>query len=196
LHHGTIAGIRQRVFLGSGRSDVGLSGDGRAQAVRAAQWLARHGGVDAIVSSPLRPARETADVVAAELGREVGIVEDLAEASYGSWEGLSFAEVEQRWPEELTAWLEDPDAPPPGGESYADLEARSRTALDRLLEAYPGRTVLAVSHVTPIKMLVRLALDAPMDIVHRLQVAPGSLTNLVWWPDGAAELQLFALVPD
>ena len=196
LRHGVTAHTQARLFSGSGGDDPGLDEDGRDQAQRAARWLARRGGVDAIVTSPLRRARETADVVATALGLEVGLVEDLAEAAFGSWEGLSYAEVQQRWPEELAAWLEDTAAAPPGGESYHDVAARARTALDELLAAYAGRSVLAVSHVTPIKMLVRFAIDAPMDVVHHLQVAPGSLTTLAWWADGIPALQQFSVVPE
>jgi len=154
LRHGMTASTKARLFSGSGGTDPGLDDDGRDQAVRAARWLARRGGVDAIVTSPLRRARETADVAAAELGLEIGLVDDLAEAAFGDWDGLTFAEVDERWPEELAAWLEDTGAPPPGGESYDDVATRARAALDELLAAYAGRTVLAVSHVTPIKMLV------------------------------------------
>jgi probable phosphoglycerate mutase len=196
LRHGVTASTQGRLFSGSGGSDPGLADDGRAQAERAASWIARRGGVDAVVTSPLRRARETADVVAGALGLEIGLVEDLAEAAFGSWDGLGFAEVDRRWPEELGAWLEDPTVAPPGGESYADVSARAANALDQLLTAHTGQTVLAVSHVTPIKMLVRLALDAPVHVVYRLQVAPGSLTTLAWWSDGAPALQQFSVVPD
>jgi len=196
LRHGVTASTKSRLFCGSGGSDPGLDDDGRAQAERAAAWIARRGGVDAIVSSPLRRARETADVVAGVLRLEVGLVEDLAEAAFGAWDGLDFAEVDRRWPEELAAWLEDPTAPPPGGESYAEVATRASSALDQLLAAYTGRTVLAVSHVTPISMLVRLALDAPVRVVHRLQVAPGSLTTLAWWADGAPALHQFSVEPE
>jgi len=196
LRAGLTASTKARVFSGAGGVDTGLDDDGRAQARRAARWLARHDRVDAIVTSPLRCARETADVVAGELKMEVGLVDDLAEAAFGDWDGLTFAEVDERWPEELAAWLEDTGAAPPGGESYDDVATRAHAALDQLLSTYPGRTVLVVSHVTPIKMLVRFALDAPANVIHHLQVAPGSLTAVAWWADGTPALQQFSLLPD
>jgi probable phosphoglycerate mutase len=196
LRHCLTGDVQARRFRGSGGADPGLDDGGRDQAQVAARWLARRGGVDGIVTSPLRRARETADVIATALGLEVGLVEDLAEAAYGSWDGLSYAEVERRWPEDLTAWLEDTAAAPPGGESYDDVALRVRAALDELLAAYAGRSVLAVSHDTPIKLLVRVALDAPMHVVHHLQVTPGSLTTLAWWPDGASALRQLAVVPE
>ncbi|NEB66398.1 bifunctional RNase H/acid phosphatase, partial [Streptomyces fulvissimus] len=76
-------------------------------------------------------------------------------------EGLTFGEVRERWPDQLTAWLAAPGAAPPGGESFEEVAARVAEARDRLRAAHAGRTVLLVSHVTPVKTLVRLALDAP-----------------------------------
>ena len=134
---------------------------GEAQARAAAAAVALRGPVDAVVSSPLRRARQTADVVAAELGLPVREVETLRECAFGEWEGLTFAEVQERWPDELSGWLADTSVAPPGGESFDAVAARVRRARDQLLARHPGRTVLAVSHVTPIKLLVREALTAP-----------------------------------
>ncbi|MGI8625008.1 MAG: bifunctional RNase H/acid phosphatase [Geodermatophilaceae bacterium] len=196
LRHGVTDVTQARRFSGSGGSDPPLNETGRGQAQRAAAWLGRRGGVDVVLTSPLRRARETADIAAATLGLEVGLEEDLAEAGFGLWDGLSFAEVGNRFPAELEAWLGSPSVAPPGGESYDDVATRARTVLDDLLATYGGRTVLAVSHVTPIKMLTRLALDAPLEVVHRLQVAPASFTTLAWWADGVPALQQFSYVPE
>ncbi|HEY5032461.1 MAG TPA: histidine phosphatase family protein, partial [Actinomycetes bacterium] len=59
------------------------------------------------------------------------------------------------------------------------------------LAAYPARTVLAVSHVTPIKVLVQLALDAPSSALYRMELSPASLSTVAWWPDGNASLRSF-----
>ena len=164
LRDAVTSGSRSGVLRGSGGASPGLTAEGRAQAKRAARWLARRGGVETIVSSPLRSARETADLVAAALELEVGLVEDLAE--------------------------------PVTGESTTDVATRIRTALDGLLAVYAGRTVLVVSHATPIRMLVRVVLDAPLHVVHRMQVAPASLTTLRWGADGVPMLQQLSTVPD
>ncbi|MBA2530917.1 MAG: bifunctional RNase H/acid phosphatase [Nocardioidaceae bacterium] len=196
LRHGVTDVTQARRFSGSGGSNPRLNEIGRAQAQRAAAWLGRRGGIDVVVTSPLRRAWETAELAAATLGLEVDIEEDLAEASFGLWDGLTFSQVAERFPAELEAWLGSSAVAPPGGESYDDVATRARTVLDDLLATYGGRTVLAVSHVTPIKMLTRLALDAPLEVVHRLQVAPASLTTLAWWADGVPALQQFSYVPE
>jgi probable phosphoglycerate mutase len=196
LRHGVTASTVANLFCGAGGSDPGLLDEGREQAVRAAAWLARRGGVDALVSSPLRRTRETAQVVADQLGLDMVTEEGLAEAAFGRWDGLSFPEVLEQYPVELDAWLGSTSVAPPGGESLDEVSARAVRARDRLLAEYAGRTVVAVSHVTPIKMLVRSALEAPMHVVFRMELEPASVTTIQWWPDGTPSLRGFAAVPD
>jgi probable phosphoglycerate mutase len=191
LRHGETEHTREKRFSGSGGTDPGLSADGRAQAVAVAAVLSARGDIEAIVSSPLRRARETAEVVASAVGLEVLLDDDLAECAFGDWEGLTFAEVDERWPDELAAWLASPAVAPPGGESLDAVERRVRAARDRLLEAYQGRTVAVVSHVTPVKTIVRLALEAPPRALHRMELAPASLSTVLWFTDGNASLRTF-----
>jgi broad specificity phosphatase PhoE len=70
-----------------------------------------------------------------------------------------------------------------------------RRTRDRLLARHPGQTVLAVTHVTPIKVLVRLALDAPLAAVFRMELAPASVTVVSWFPDGQASMRMFNARP-
>ncbi|MBA2418433.1 MAG: bifunctional RNase H/acid phosphatase [Nocardioidaceae bacterium] len=196
LRHGVTDNTVAKLFCGSGGSDPGLNDEGHAQADRAAAYLRRAGGIDAIVASPLRRAQETAAVVAEQLALEVRTEDGLAETAFGAWDGLSLEQVDERFPHELEAWLASTGAAPPGGESYDTVFERAVAAKDELLRGFAGRTVVAVSHVTPIKMLVRLTLGAPMPVVHRLEVAPASLTTLRWWPDGVATLRSFSAIPE
>jgi probable phosphoglycerate mutase len=191
LRHGATAHTVEKRFSGSGGADPELSPEGEAQARAAAAAVASRGPVDAVVSSPLRRARQTADVVAGELGLPVREVETLRECAFGEWEGLTFAEVQEQWPDELTAWLADTSVAPPGGESFDAVGARVRRARDQLIARHPGRTVLAVSHVTPIKLLVREALTAPLSALYRMELSPASLTEIDWYGGGAASLRHF-----
>ena len=106
-------------------------------------------------------------------------------------EGLTFAEVELTWPDALAAWLASTAVAPPGGESFDEVSRRVRRSRDQVLETWPGRTVLVVSHVTPIKTFVRLALDAPGSALYRMELAPASLTTVAWFSDGNASLRSF-----
>ncbi|MEU4995056.1 bifunctional RNase H/acid phosphatase [Streptomyces sp. NPDC021622] len=190
LRHGETALTPQKRFSGSGGSDPSLSDIGREQADRAAAALAARGTIQAIVSSPLKRCQETAQAVAARIGLDVRIEDGLRETDFGAWEGLTFGEVRERQPEELNAWLSSAKAAPPGGESFAAVSRRVSAARDRLTAEYAGRTVLLVTHVTPIKTLVRLALGAPPEALFRMELSAASLSAVAYYADGNASLRL------
>jgi probable phosphoglycerate mutase len=191
LRHGTTNHTLDKRFSGYGGEDPPLSPEGAREARAVADRLVRDGGVDALVSSPMRRAKETAEVVGSALGLDVRVVDGLRECAFGAWEGRTFAEVKQGWPAELVAWLGDPGVAPPGGESFDDVRRRVQLARDQLLARYPGRTVLVVTHVTPIKLLVREALDAPMPVLYRMELTPASLSEIHWFANGTASMRRF-----
>ncbi|MGZ0147012.1 bifunctional RNase H/acid phosphatase [Kribbella sp. WER1] len=195
LRHGETPHTAEKRFSGSGGDDPALSENGRTQALAAAGYLARLGGIDAVVTSPMRRARETAAAVAAELGLEVAVDEGWVECSFGDWDGHTFAEVQEKWPDALNAWLESTTAAPPGGESFDACARRARSARDGLLARYPGKTVLVVTHVTPIKLMVRSVLQAPMSSIFRMELRPATITEAQWYADGLASLRSFNLDP-
>ncbi len=185
VRHGVTQQSVEHRFSGRDGADPPLIDLGRRQAEAAAEELSRRGGADLLVCSPLRRTQQTASILAARLGLpEPTVVAGLAEASFGEWDSLTFAEVKQRWPDELAAWLGAFDVPPPGGESFADVRSRVESARAELLRRYPGKRVVVVSHVTPIKVLVQRVLDAPVSSAYRFELAPCSLTTLAWWADG------------
>lgn len=195
LRHGETALTPEKRFSGSGAAsgaDPELSATGRGQAERAAAALAARGTVQEIVSSPLRRCRETAAAVAARLGLTVHIEDGVRETDFGAWEGLTFAEVRERYADDLTAWLGSADvAPTGGGESFAEVGERVEAARTRLLERYRGRTVLVVTHVTPVKTLVQLALGAPPESLFRMELSPAAVSEVAYYADGNASLRLF-----
>ncbi|QQC89042.1 bifunctional RNase H/acid phosphatase [Streptomyces alfalfae] len=190
LRHGETPLTPEKRFSGSGGSDPSLSDAGREQAERAAAAFAARGTIQAVVSSPLKRCQETAHTVAARLGLDVHLEEDLREADFGVFEGLTFAEARARHPEELNAWLASPEAAPPGGESFTAVARRVAAARDRLTAAYARRTVLLVTHVTPIKTLVRLALGAPPESMFRMELSAASVSAVAYYADGNASLRL------
>ncbi|HEX3751550.1 MAG TPA: bifunctional RNase H/acid phosphatase [Streptosporangiaceae bacterium] len=184
LRHGQTPLSAERRFAGIG--DIELTETGIGQAKLAGERLAARGGVDVIVTSPLLRARQTAAEVAAATGAPVVADDDLRETDFGEWEGLTFAEAQQRWPDEVTAWLSDPEVAPPGGESFAAAGVRVRAGLARLLDQYAEDTVVVVSHVTPIKMLLTEALLAPPAAMYRMHLDVGALNEIHWFGDGPA----------
>ncbi|MRK02290.1 bifunctional RNase H/acid phosphatase [Aeromicrobium sp. S22] len=195
VRHGVTSATERKAFSGSTGDDHGLTDAGRQQADRAAAWIAERGPVDAIVTSPLLRTRETAAVIGSDLGLDVSVESGLAETSFGDWDGYTFAEIQERWPEEMSAWLASTDVAPPGGESFAEVDRRITATREALLAAHPGETVVAVSHVTPIKLLVRHALGAPLASIYKMELSPASITTVAWWPDGNASLRGFNIVP-
>jgi probable phosphoglycerate mutase len=182
LRHGETPLSAERRF--AGRGDIPLTETGKLQAKAAAQRLAARGGIQLIVTSPLRRARLTAEAVAAATGAPVQVDEGWIEADFGEWEGLSYAEAMQRWPDEVAAWMNDTSVAPPGGESFAVAGRRVLAALDRLLDrSEPGRVVV-VSHVTPIKTVLRHALLAPPVALRRMHLDVASLCEVDWYADG------------
>jgi len=188
LRHGQTPMSVQKRY--AGLSDVPLTEVGVQQAAAAGKRLAS-AGLTAIVTSPLARAVRTAEAVAAATGAPVEADEGFRETDFGAWDGLTFAEVGERWPAELTAWLADPDVAPPGGESFADVSTRVEGALRRVLADHQGRTVLIVSHVTPIKTLVAAALLAPPPALYRMHLDVAALCQVDWYADGPAVLRSF-----
>jgi len=189
LRHGATELSAERRF--SGRDDIALTKEGIRQAGLAARRLAAAPGVDVIVTSPLQRARRSAEAVAEATGAPMIVDDDLAEADFGQWQGLSFAEASQRWPDELAAWLASPDAAPPGGESFAVVALRVLGAMDRLIKAHQHSTAVVVSHVTPIKTLVCRALLAPPEAMFRMNLDVASLTRIDCFDNGSALLRSF-----
>jgi ribonuclease H / adenosylcobalamin/alpha-ribazole phosphatase len=172
----------------SGRNALPLNDVGARQAAGLA--ARSYGDVAAVVSSPLLRTVQTAEAIAAPLGLTVEIVDDLAETDFGTWEGLTFAEARAHNPAELDAWLASPDVAPPGGESFAAVGRRVRRARETVIAEHPESIVIVVTHVTPIKSLVRFALDAPPSAMFRLHLDTASVSIVDYYADGNSSVHL------
>ncbi|BBY67709.1 bifunctional RNase H/acid phosphatase [Mycolicibacterium helvum] len=188
LRHGQTQFSRERRY--SGRGNPELTNTGRGQADAAARYLAESGGIDAVITSPLRRAYDTAAAAATALGLGITVDDELIETDFGAWEGLTFGEARERDPDLHGHWLRDTSLRPPDGESFDDVQQRVQRVRTRILTEYPGKTVLVVSHVTPIKTMLRLALDAGTSILHRLHLDLASLSIAEFYPDGNASVRL------
>jgi probable phosphoglycerate mutase len=188
LRHGQTPMSVQKRY--AGLTDAPLTDAGIRQAAAAAKRLAS-AGIDAIVASPLQRTVRTAEEVAAVISVPVLTDDGLRETDFGAWEGLTFAEVRERWPSEMTKWLADPSVAPPGGESFTQVSERVTAALHRVLAGRERQTVLIVSHVTPIKTLVAAALLAPPAALYRMHLDVAALCEVDWYADGPAVLRSF-----
>jgi ribonuclease H / adenosylcobalamin/alpha-ribazole phosphatase len=173
----------------SGRGEAVLSSHGQAQAQAAARRIAElvggtEGQVDAFMTSPLRRCAETASAIAAAIGRTPVAEPDLVECDFGKWEGLTFAEVGERYAEEHSAWLASVEVAPPGGESFRQVGVRVRDWLQRLIKAHPTGLAIAVTHVSPIKLILQEALAASDAFVYRCYLSPTGISIVDFYPDG------------
>jgi ribonuclease H / adenosylcobalamin/alpha-ribazole phosphatase len=184
VRHGATAHTAEGRFSGCTGENPELSATGREQARRLAAELQRQyaepsdARVAAVVSSPVRRARETAETVADAVGVPVGVDDDLREIDFGDWEGRKVEDVLARCPQEWAAWRADPTLAAPGGESVADVARRVRTARQRLTERHPDSTVVVVSHLYPVRLFVLDALGAPLEAVHRMDHDPTAVSEL------------------
>lgn len=190
--HGATALSLERRFSGSGGIDPPLAPLGIAQAEALAAEVARRGTAQRIVASPMVRAQQTAQIVSEATGLRVETMEGFRECDFGDWDGLTLTEVREGWPEHLTEWLASMSVPPPGGESFEQLRARVLVARQQVIDTYRGEDVLVVAHVSPIKVLVGLAIDAPLSSMYRMELPPCSLTTLAWFPDGNSSMFSFA----
>ncbi|MGY0497591.1 bifunctional RNase H/acid phosphatase [Nocardia sp. FBN12] len=188
LRHGQTALSVERRY--SGRGNPPLTELGREQADRAAKMLAAKGDISAVVSSPLQRARSTAEAAATALDVPLRILDGLTETDFGDWEGLTFAEAAERDPLLHSDWLGDTSILPPGGESFDQVRERVEGVRRDLVALYPGQNVVVVSHVTPIKTLLQLALGVGPSLLYRLHLDLASLCIAEFYPDGGASVRL------
>ncbi|MEC3915913.1 bifunctional RNase H/acid phosphatase [Nocardia sp. CDC160] len=188
LRHGQTELSVQRRY--SGRGNPPLTELGRRQAAGAARMLAAKGGIEAIVCSPLGRAKETAEAAGRALGLPVRELPGLIETNFGVWEGMTFQEAREHDPELHARWLGDPSVPAPGGESFDQVRERVEGVRRDLMALYPGANVLVVSHVTPIKTMLQLALGVGPSLLYRLHLDLASLSIAEFYPDGGSSVRL------
>ena len=203
VRHGVTAHTLEKRFSGGlASANPGLDDEGRAQARAVGAWLAPLAdSVGAVVSSPVRRTLETAEIVADLLEQNVEVEHGFAEMEFGAWDGKTFLEVAEQHPDDLDAWLGSLDVAPGGGESFRVVEKRVLDGLQRLLDEHGGKTVVVVSHVTPIKTLVAHAVEAPLSAVFRMELSPASVTVLSFFRGGKdgtedrASLRMYNALP-
>ncbi|MBN1261550.1 MAG: histidine phosphatase family protein [Anaerolineae bacterium] len=164
-----------------GRVDVQLDSIGKSQAEATALWITGQHTVDAVFSSPLVRARQTAEVIARVLRLPVQVHRGLIDINYGVWQGLRLCEVRSRWLKLLNMWNTRPhETCIPGGERLHEVRSRAVAALFEIGNCYPEGCVVLVSHA----------------VVNRLILleAKGWKNNRLWEiTQGNCELNVLAL---
>ena len=181
VRHGETLLNEQGRFQGHG--DARLSERGRRQAAALARVL-QHEEIDAAYSSDLSRARQTAEIITAGRMSRMVSVPALREIAFGDWEGLTYAEIQQKDSDNLRRWERDPAAnPPPGGEGLEAIDQRVGSFLNRMRDRHPGATVLIATHGGPIRLIACRALGVPAVAHRRLVVSPGSLSEICFYAE-------------
>lgn len=197
VRHGRTHLTESKRISGRGGENPQLSALGREDADSAAAALAQFGvsgtwahlkPIDAVVASPVARTHETAKIIGAKLGIAVTTNENIAEISFGDWDGHTNEEVLEKWPEEFAAWQGSWTVAPPAGESLEEFDARILAGLGEIQKQHAGKTFAVVSHVMPIRGFVRKAMDAGISAYWRPSIAPCSITVLRFWGNQAAEV--------
>ncbi len=167
---------------------VSLGEEGRAQASRVAERLARE-RITAIHTSPLERARETAAPIAERLRLAPEVHEAINEIDLGEWSGRSFEDLSQdpRWQSWNSARAV---SRPPGGESMLEVQARAIGHLERARSAHPDQAVVLVSHAEVIKAALLYCLGMPIDGYRLFDISPASISTLVVGDWGAKVLSM------
>jgi len=185
VRHGTTA-TTGKVLPGRAPG-LHLSDVGRAQADGAAQRIGALKRVDAVYSSPLERARETAAPIAKARGLRVAIDRGLLECDFGEWTGGELKSLAKQ-PEWSTVQRYPSGFRFPQGESFVEMAARIHTTVDALVHHHTGGVVVAVSHADPIKAVVADALGTHLDLFQRIVVSPCSVTAILYGPSGPTVL--------
>jgi probable phosphomutase (TIGR03848 family) len=156
-----------------------LSDTGRAQAQQAAELIADGTTVDAVYTSSLERARQTAAPIAAATGQRAKVERGLIECDFGEWTGEALATLMKK-PEWATVQRTPSSFRFPGGESFVEMQLRIVSAIERLRAAHPGGTIVCVSHADPIKAAIAHAVGTHLDLFQRIVISPASISVLAY----------------
>lgn len=167
-----------------GQLDIELNETGRHQARRVAQALSEE-PIQAIYSSDLLRARDTALAIARLTGRTLQTHTGLRERGFGVLQGKTHAEIEAHWPEQALRWRQrDPHWAPEGGESLVKLSARITQTASELAARHPGEQIVLVAHGGVLDMLYRAATGQELQAPRSWNLGNAAINRLLWTPEG------------
>lgn len=184
VRHGETIWNRQRKY--QGQSDVTLTDEGRTQARILSERL-KGEQIDVIYASDLSRTVETAEIIAKHHGRKVLTAPLMRELSFGIWEGMTYDEIIQKWPQEYKEWQDDPyNKKPPEGETLSELCERVSKFLMETAKKHPDSRILVVSHAGPIRAILSVLLNLRQDFFWKFKISNTSITIIEY--DGQKEL--------
>lgn len=183
IRHGETAwNVAARI---QGQLDVGLNDTGRWQARRVGEALANE-EIATVYTSDLGRAHETARSIGDATGVPVVPDQGLRERSFGSFEGKTFSEIEETWPDQAYNWRKRiPEwQPPEGGESLLQLRERVTRTVEALAARHPGQQIVVVAHGGVLDALYRVATRQEVNSPRTWELPNGAINRLLWTPEG------------
>ena len=181
VRHGETALTPMRKFSGDGPLDPELTETGLKEAALLAGEIAKI-KPDLLISSPLRRTKQTAEFISHATGLDINFDPIWKECSFGLWDGLSIAEVKEKFPVEYAMWVSTSSYRPPQGESYDEAMARAVQGLTSLVADHPHKKVCVVTHNGMIKTSLAAAIKAEPSVIFNLDVSTCSISTISIWP--------------
>lgn len=195
VRHGVTVGGEQRRYKGS--IDVPLSDEGWEQAQKTAAFIcsdverraakAEEEGhvpsrLEAIYASPLSRALRTAEAICAPCAMHPVVNPDLRERHFGIWEGMTFSEIKEQYPEEFRAWARNPlDHAPVGGETTREVETRCVRVMHDLIERHKGRSLAIVAHGGVNRVILCNIMGLPLEHIFRIEQDNAAVNIIEFW---------------
>lgn len=193
IRHGEV--VREKPNTYNGHRDVEVTAKGIEQLERVADRVASV-PLRAVYASTLRRSLQGAAQIAKRHGLEVVAYPELREKAFGEWEGLTYDEVAQRFPDDWARWLADPPSVRPrGGETYTEMQVRVLNVLSGILSAHPSQSIALVAHGGVNRAILCHALGLDLKNVFRIEQDYGALNIIDFFPDGVAVVKGMNLPP-
>jgi alpha-ribazole phosphatase len=185
VRHGETEGSKEKRYKGS--LDVPLSANGIEQVKRASKFIKKtltNPGLKAVYCSNLSRAVKSAEIIASEHGLKPIVVSELRERNFGLWEGMSFDEIRQKYPEEFDAWVKDPlRFSPVGGESTTEVRDRVIKALEAILSRHNGDAISVVAHGGVNRIMLCHFMGVPLENIFRIEQDYAAVNIIEVWDD-------------
>lgn len=178
IRHGSTEWNKAKRYMGM--TDIELCYEGMLQANCLSNFFKNNGKIDYIVSSPLKRALETSIVIANSKKLPIEINDNLTEANFGNWEGLTFKEIKETYPEEASKWYQNPSITRiPGAENFDMFKERVRKTFHELEEKAKERDIIAVTHGGPIRYYLSsyLGIEKPSEYLN-MELPQGSVSHI------------------
>lgn len=187
IRHGETEGAETKRY--KGHIDVPLSENGKEQIKRLSKYIyqntehrLQNTDLKAIYCSDLSRAVKSAEIIGEPFGLKPVIVDDLKERNFGKWEGMSFDEIEEKYPDDFKAWADNPlKFSPMEGESTINARDRAMPAFSKIVNKHTGDNIAIVSHGGIIRIILCELLGIPLENLFRIEQDFGALNIIEFW---------------